>query len=179
MYQIGLLYDRQFTAWAVRTALSAVPGLQVHSVPEDGGENAPRHMDVLVTDHQPRDPAIGARATRMLLMSPNDPPPDLDMAASGFAGHLSERCTAAELVAAIRDAAAPDTPVPPDKGGFPLSARERQVLRLIADGYTHDQTARRLGLSPHTINTYVKRAKGKLGLGNKAELTRAALTDAW
>ncbi|MFF8395660.1 LuxR C-terminal-related transcriptional regulator [Streptomyces sp. NPDC016172] len=179
MYQIGLLYDRQFTAWAVRTALSAVPGLQVHSVPEDGGESAPRHLDVLVTDHRPRDPAIGARATRMLLMSPNDPPPDLDMAASGFAGHLSERCTAAELTAAIRAAAARDTPVRPEEGGFALSARERQVLRLIADGYTHDQTARRLDLSPHTVNTYVKRAKGKLGLGNKAELTRAVLTDVW
>ncbi|MGI5429084.1 response regulator transcription factor [Streptomyces sp. CA-179760] len=179
MYQIGLLYDRQFTAWAVRTALKAVPELQVHSVPEDGGESAPRHLDVLVTDHPPRDPAIGARATRILLMSPNDPPPDLDMAASGFAGHLSERCTAAELAAAIRDAAARDTPGTPDGGGFALSARERQVLRLIADGYTHDQTARRLGLSPHTVHTYVKRAKGKLGLGNKAELTRAVLTDAW
>ena len=100
-------------------------------------------------------------------------------AASGFAGHLSERCNAAELAAAIRDAAAGDTPVSPDEGGFTLSAREGQVLRLIADGYTHDQTARRLGLSPHTVNTYVKRAKGKLGLGNKAELTRAVLTAAW
>ncbi|MET9380891.1 LuxR C-terminal-related transcriptional regulator [Streptomyces sp. NPDC002928] len=174
-----MLYDRQFTAWAVRTALSAVPGLQVHSVPEDGGESAPCHLDVLVTDHRPRDPAIGTRAAQILLMSPTDPPPDLDMAASGFAGHLSERSTAAELAAAIRDAAARDAPERRDEGGFTLSARERQVLRLIADGYTHDQTARRLGLSRHTVNTYVKRAKGKLGLGNKAELARAVLTADW
>lgn len=58
---------------------------------------------------------------------------------------------------------------------YQLSGREEQVLRLIAHGITHEQIAIRLGISPHTVDTYVKRIRSKLGVGNKAELTRAAL----
>jgi DNA-binding NarL/FixJ family response regulator len=56
-----------------------------------------------------------------------------------------------------------------------LSPREQQVIRQIAHGRTHGQIARALGISHHTVDTYVKRIRSKLGLGNKAELTRAAL----
>jgi DNA-binding NarL/FixJ family response regulator len=56
-----------------------------------------------------------------------------------------------------------------------LSPREIQTLRLVADGCTHRQIARRLGLTEETINTYVKRIRVKLGAGNKAELTRKAI----
>src|SRR2546425_2380610 len=63
----------------------------------------------------------------------------------------------------------------PQAAGCPLSEREEQVLRQIAHGLTHGQIATRLGISPHTVDTYVKRIRSKLGVGNKAELTRAAL----
>jgi DNA-binding NarL/FixJ family response regulator len=56
-----------------------------------------------------------------------------------------------------------------------LSPREHQVLRQIARGLTHSQVANRLGISRHTVDTYVKRIRAKLDLGNKAELTRAAM----
>lgn len=56
-----------------------------------------------------------------------------------------------------------------------LSTRESQVLGQIARGLTHGQIATRLGISPHTVDTYVKRIRTKLGIGNKAELTRFAL----
>ncbi|MGW4400388.1 response regulator transcription factor [Amycolatopsis nivea] len=59
--------------------------------------------------------------------------------------------------------------------GFHLSEREEQVLSQISRGLTHGQIATRLGISPHTVDTYVKRIRAKLGVGNKAELTRAAL----
>ncbi len=59
--------------------------------------------------------------------------------------------------------------------GQHLSDREEQVLRQISWGLTHGQIATRLGISPHTVDTYVKRIRAKLGVGNKAELTRAAL----
>lgn len=59
-----------------------------------------------------------------------------------------------------------------------LSEREEQVLHQIAHGLTHGQIATRLGISPHTVDTYVKRIRSKLGVGNKAELTRAALLGA-
>jgi DNA-binding CsgD family transcriptional regulator len=53
-----------------------------------------------------------------------------------------------------------------------LSAREREVVAYLAAGFTHDQTANRIGLSPHTVDTYVRRVRVKLGAGNKAELIR-------
>jgi DNA-binding NarL/FixJ family response regulator len=56
-----------------------------------------------------------------------------------------------------------------------LSHREIETLRLIADGCTHRQIARRLGLTEMTVNTYVKRIRSKLSAGNKAELTRKAI----
>ncbi|KAB1910398.1 response regulator transcription factor [Micromonospora tulbaghiae] len=59
--------------------------------------------------------------------------------------------------------------------GGELSAREQEVLSKISRGLTHGQIATRLGISPHTVDTYVKRIRAKLGVGNKAELTRVAL----
>jgi DNA-binding NarL/FixJ family response regulator len=56
-----------------------------------------------------------------------------------------------------------------------LSSREVDVLREIARGLTHGQVARRLAISPHTVDTYVKRIRSKLAVGNKAELTRMAV----
>jgi DNA-binding CsgD family transcriptional regulator len=56
-----------------------------------------------------------------------------------------------------------------------LSGREATVLRFVARGLTHEQIGRRMGISRHTVDTYVKRVRAKLGVGNKAELTRAAL----
>jgi DNA-binding NarL/FixJ family response regulator len=70
---------------------------------------------------------------------------------------------------------APSTPQAAATTGCQLSDREDQVLRQIAHGLTHGQIATRLGISPHTVDTYVKRIRSKLGVGNKAELTRAAL----
>ncbi|MDF6040983.1 helix-turn-helix transcriptional regulator [Streptomyces sp. JH14] len=57
-----------------------------------------------------------------------------------------------------------------------LSQREEQVLDFIAEGLTHAQTARGLGISQHTVDTYVKRIRSKLGAGNKAELARLAMS---
>ena len=56
-----------------------------------------------------------------------------------------------------------------------LSQREEEAIRLIAEGFTHAQAARRMGVSVSTFDTYVKRVRHKLRLGNKAELTRLAL----
>lgn len=56
-----------------------------------------------------------------------------------------------------------------------LSPRELQVLHYIAKGMTHSQISRRLDISHHTVDTYVKRIRAKIGAGNKAELTRACM----
>ena len=56
-----------------------------------------------------------------------------------------------------------------------LSQREREVLQLLATGYTNQQIADRLYLSVKTVETYKARLKEKLGLQGRAELVRYAI----
>ncbi len=56
-----------------------------------------------------------------------------------------------------------------------LSQREREVLRLLAMGYTNQQIADKLYLSIKTVETYKARLKEKLGLRGRAELVRYAI----
>lgn len=59
--------------------------------------------------------------------------------------------------------------------GEVLSEREREVVKLTAEGNTAQQAADVLSLSPKTVETYRHRAMQKLGLANRAELVRYAL----
>lgn len=59
--------------------------------------------------------------------------------------------------------------------GEVLSEREREVVKLTAEGHTAQQAAEILSLSPKTVETYRHRAMQKLGLTNRAELVRYAL----
>ncbi|HUG90742.1 MAG TPA: response regulator transcription factor [Planctomycetaceae bacterium] len=56
-----------------------------------------------------------------------------------------------------------------------FSDRELEVFELIGRGVTTADVARRLHLSPHTIDTYRQRIKAKLDITSSAELTRAAV----
>ncbi|MFH8803872.1 helix-turn-helix transcriptional regulator [Streptomyces sp. NPDC017936] len=56
-----------------------------------------------------------------------------------------------------------------------LSDRERQVLSYLAEGYTYLSIARKLDLSPHTVDTYLRRIRGKTGITNRAHLMILAL----
>ena len=56
-----------------------------------------------------------------------------------------------------------------------LSTRELEVFELIGDGLTTGAIARRLHLSPHTIDTHREKIKAKLGLKNSGELQREAV----
>ncbi|MEU3627972.1 hypothetical protein BS329_36095 [Amycolatopsis coloradensis] len=93
-------------------------------------------------------------------------------------GHLVSvvwAVTSGREVADRRDVEIPAAREQSDPVEGNLSEREQQVLFQISRGLTHGQIATRLGISPHTVDTYVKRIRAKLGVGNKAELTRAAL----
>jgi two-component system response regulator NreC len=56
-----------------------------------------------------------------------------------------------------------------------LTPREREVLRLTAEGYTGQEIAERLVLSPKTIDTYRQRVMEKLNLHHRSELVKYAL----
>lgn len=56
-----------------------------------------------------------------------------------------------------------------------LSAREKEIIRLVAEGLTNGQIAERLFLSPHTITTHRKNIMQKLGVNNTASIVLYAV----
>jgi len=59
--------------------------------------------------------------------------------------------------------------------GGELSVREVEVLRLIALGHTSVEVARKLGISPRTVETHRAHIHNKLAVRTRAELVRYAL----
>ncbi|WP_447037091.1 response regulator transcription factor [Streptomyces sp. DSM 118878] len=58
-----------------------------------------------------------------------------------------------------------------------LSHRERQVLAHIAAGLSHKQIARRLGISVHTVSTYLRRIRSKRTAPTVAHLIRLSMAE--
>ncbi|QKW21293.1 helix-turn-helix transcriptional regulator [Kitasatospora sp. NA04385] len=68
--------------------------------------------------------------------------------------------------------AVPPRPAPDPTEG--LSRREHQVLELLTHGATYAAIARRLQLSPHTVDTYLRRIRAKTGATNRIQLALLA-----
>jgi DNA-binding NarL/FixJ family response regulator len=105
-----------------------------------------------------------------------------ERAAAGFADGVSvvalAPLTDPELVApAIAGALAlaPDRAGVEDVPGTELSPREREVLRLVADGRTNQEIARRLSISAHTVAHHVTSILGKLGAESRTAATAWAI----
>ena len=78
------------------------------------------------------------------------------------------------------DAAAPDSSAPPAKEGAPmypddLTAREVEVLRLLAQGWSDAQIAQHLVISPRTVNRHTTSIYSKIGVSSRSAATRYAM----
>jgi two-component system response regulator NreC len=132
--------------------------------------------------------------TRVLMLTMHDDPAYVRAGlAAGGSGHMVKDAQSEELLAAIRAVhlghTLVDLPDPEGAGqallpGDPaaghaavrrLSRRERQVLQLVAQGYTNQQVADRLTISIKTVEGYRARLGQKLGLRGRANLVRFAL----
>lgn len=60
---------------------------------------------------------------------------------------------------------------------YGLTPREREIARLLALGHSRAEIAAGLGLSPHTVDDYVKKAFGKTGVQSRAELAARLFFD--
>jgi DNA-binding NarL/FixJ family response regulator len=78
------------------------------------------------------------------------------------------------LAGFVLDAFAGEIDVPTDPEIDQLTVREKEVLRLIARGYTYKEVAKRLSISVKTVETHVSAVLRKLQLSNRHELTRWA-----
>ena len=65
----------------------------------------------------------------------------------------------------------------PDERGDPraLSAREREVVRLVAHGHTGPEIADELGIAHDTVRSHVRNAMDKLGARSRAHLVAKAM----
>jgi len=107
----------------------------------------------------------------------------------GAAGYVLKRSADSELIEAIRAVAAGEAYLTPTavrlllatqqtETGRPeavLSAREREVLRFTARGFSNLEIAERLFVSPKTVDTYRSRIMAKLDLHRRSELVEYAL----
>ncbi|MCC6601553.1 MAG: response regulator transcription factor [Crocinitomicaceae bacterium] len=56
-----------------------------------------------------------------------------------------------------------------------ISVREMEIIKLIAEGYTNNEIAEKLFLSPHTVNTHRKNIMQKIGVNNTAAIVMYAV----
>jgi two-component system, NarL family, nitrate/nitrite response regulator NarL len=79
----------------------------------------------------------------------------------------------------VAEDGARSAPAPDDTadGGFeePLTAREVQVLELLAEGLANKAIATRLGISDQTVKFHVSSISGKLGAANRTDAVRRAV----
>ncbi|MBO9523620.1 MAG: response regulator transcription factor [Nocardioidaceae bacterium] len=135
-----------------------------------------------------------AASTRFLALSVSDAAEDvIGTIRAGARGYVTKTITGAELVDAIDRVAAGDAVFSPRLAGFVLDAfagtievaavdedldrlteREREVMRLIARGYSYKEVAGELFISIKTVETHMGSVLRKLQLSSRHELTRWA-----
>jgi DNA-binding NarL/FixJ family response regulator len=133
---------------------------------------------------------------QFLALSVSDAPEDvIDVIRAGARGYVTKTISGPELLQAVYRVAAGDAVFSPRLAGFVLDAfahggaapaagldpeldqlspREREVLRLIARGYTYKEVARDLSISAKTVESHVSSVLRKLQLSTRHELTRWA-----
>jgi len=87
-------------------------------------------------------------------------------------GAAMSLATAAEYALMLTD---PSPPQPAAPGSGQLSARERELVTLVAQGRTNAQIAGQLYISVRTVGSHLDRIRDKTGCRRRADLTRLAL----
>ena len=116
---------------------------------------------------------------------------------AGASGYVLKRAAAGELTRAVRTVAAGGMYIDPmlagkfvdlyvdhpatgrRPAGHELSARETEVLRLLAWGYINKEIAQKLNISIKTVETYKARLMAKLELRSRVDIVRYALRQGW
>jgi DNA-binding NarL/FixJ family response regulator len=182
---VGEAEDVQPAVTLIGEALPDVVLLDVH-LPGGGGQ-------MVVSAVRAEHPQV-----RFLALSASDAPEDvIAVIRAGARGYVTKTISGDDLIDAVRRVAAGDAVFSPRLAGFVLDAfaslpsadehrpsfdpeldqlttREREVLRLIARGYTYKEVARELYISAKTVETHVSSVLRKLQLSTRHQLTRWA-----
>jgi DNA-binding NarL/FixJ family response regulator len=201
--RVLLVDDHGMVRAALRRVLADEEGIEVVGEAASGERavaEARRHQpDVVVMDLQmptgttiEHMPAVlrAAPGARILVLSMRSEPATVRGAfAAGATGYVLKEAADTELVAAITAVAAGQQYVQAALGARlltggtgtararddGLSAREREVARLLALGHANAEIARLLWISPRTAETHRAHVMRKLGVATRAELVEYAL----
>jgi two-component system, NarL family, response regulator NreC len=202
--RILLVDDHRVVRAGLRMLLEAEPDLEVVDEAGDVRDavfKARRHapdlivLDVMLPDGN-GDEAIGrlqaeAPDVKVLILSMEDAGHHVRRAfANGANGYVLKDAAEEELVGAIREVAAGRRYLHPALGAKmvqadieeraraaadPLSDREREVLRLLAEGHTNQEIAAQLSISVRTAETHRAHIMQKLRFTTRSELVRYAI----
>jgi len=191
--------DHALVRSGLRALLVAQADFEVVGEAEDGAVALERcrklEPDVVVMDlTMPGRGGINATedirhecpCTKVVVLTMHDDEAYLSMARlAGAAGYVFKRSLATELIQAVRAVHAGRTYFPsagttsrnknPKSALAIISEREREVLTLIAHGYTTSEIADKLHIGEKTVETHRAHISEKLGLRTRAELVRFAL----
>ena len=189
---VGTAGDVDEAAAGIAAARPDVVLVDVH-MPGGGGAELIRRVLGAAGGPAASGAEAPAPAPRFLALSVSDAAEDvISVIRAGARGYLTKTVSGAELAEAIGRVAAGDAVFSPRLAGFvldafagalpppsdpeldQLTARERDVLRLIARGYAYKEVARRLNLSVKTVETHVSSVLRKLQLSSRHELSRWA-----
>ncbi|PPK93152.1 DNA-binding NarL/FixJ family response regulator [Kineococcus xinjiangensis] len=193
---VGEAADVAGAVAAVRAAHPDVVLLDVHLPDSEGGvPAASAGSGGAAVLQECADLLAGEAPVRFLALSVSDAADDvIAVIRRGARGYVTKSIGGAELAAAVRRVAEGDAVFSPRLAGFVLdafgaaagevaavddeldrlSAREREVMRLIARGYAYKEVARELFISVKTVETHVSAVLRKLQLSSRHELTRWA-----
>lgn len=182
---VGEAHDVESAVSAVREHLPEVVLLDVHLPGGTGGGGA--EVVRLCRDL--------LEEVRFLAISVSDQAEDVvSVIRAGARGYVTKTISTADLAEAVESVATGDAVFSPRLAGFVLdafgtsglaedvrdeeldrlSAREVEVMRLIARGYTYREIASELFISIKTVETHVSKVLRKLQLSSRHELTRWA-----
>ena len=197
--------DHDMFAESLRMALSAQPDFEVvgtaSTLAQAKNMVATTAPDVVLLDHRLPD-GLGVdaiadlRAIRpetyiVVLTAAAEDSMLVAATEAGCAGFILKTSPLDELVSAVRTAAAGDIMVSSDllsrllnrlhhqydKPADDLTAREREILQLIAEGLTNSAIATRLFISVNTVRNHVQSILAKLGAHSKLEALSMAIRD--
>jgi two-component system nitrate/nitrite response regulator NarL len=201
--RVGVVDDHPVALWGIEHLFQASPGVQVVGAADSlsalrevagvGDHLEGIHvllLDLYLGGSAPSLKTIEEAASQVpvLVMSASRSHRDVLAAVrAGAAGFVVKTADAGQFVEAVRrvadsgfffspelaDIVQADLSGPGPKPA--LAPREVEVLTWVARGLTHQQIARQMRVAKPTVDTYVQRIRTKLGLGNKAQLTRAAI----
>lgn len=191
---VMLVDDHPVVRAGVRAVVEAHPDLRVVAEAADGAEAlqileaASGPVDVVLMDLQMGEGMDGVSATRavrerrpdvqVLILTTFDTEADILAAVdAGAAGYLLKDAPSEEIARAVRQAAAGQKALAPQVaatlmgrmagGADVLSAREIELLELIARGATNKAAAKELFISEATVKTHLVHVFQKLGVDNR------------